>query len=219
MISKFPRWVWVGGGVLAFSAGMTNAIAFLSVFHQAATHMTGIFSHLSISLLEQNRPHIYEAALSILFFLAGAVTSGIIIRDAHLQLGRSYGQALALESGLLFLSALTFQKVPLWGAYLACMASGLQNALASNFSGAILRTTHLTGIVTDLGVLIGHKIRGANADLPRIKLFSILIFSFTFGGYFGALFHSWWNVSAMFAPAVVIGASAAGYTILRTKQA
>lgn len=217
MISKFPRWVWLGGGALTFSAGLVNAVAFLNVSHQAATHVTGIVSHLSIAVYEQDKARATEAFFSALFFLSGAILSGMIIRDGHLKMGRRYGAALSLESCLLFASAAAFRKAPVLGGYLACMASGLQNGLVSNYSGAILRTTHLTGIFTDLGVLVGHWFRGMAIDFRRVKLFLILIFSFTAGGFLGAFLFRLWDVDAMLVPASLIAAAALVYYLLQHK--
>lgn len=215
MISKLPKWVWLGGAVLAFSAGMINAVAFLGFFHQAATHMTGIFSHLSIALYHQDLAGISQTLWILLSFLLGAVLSGIILRDAQLKMGRRYGGALALESFLLFAAAFQFRAHSVTGEYFAAMAAGLQNAMASTYSGAIIRTTHLTGVLTDLGVLIGHWVRGIPIDGRRIKLFLILLLSFAAGGYLGALLYSLWNTDAMFAPACVIGLCAVIYSFLQ----
>lgn len=207
----------IGGGVLAFSAGMVNVIALLGFAHQAATHVTGLFSRLSISLFQGDPGGIQQTFLVILSFLIGAVISGVIIRDAQLKLDSRYTWTLALECILLVLSTAFFYRGSILGECFAAMAAGLQNAMASTYSGAIIRTTHLTGVMTDLGVLIGHWIHGIKIDARRIKLFATLIVSFLAGGFLGAVFFSRWNVFSMLMPAAVIGCSAVGFSFFQKK--
>ncbi len=215
MISKLPKWVWLGGAVLACVAGMVNAIAFLSFTHQAATHVTGIFTHLSIGLFDLGSDHAKEAALMLLSFFFGAFMCGCIIHDGHLKMGRRYGAALALESVLLFASAAGFVLHSVWGERLAAMAAGLQNAMVSTYSGAIVRTTHMTGILTDFGAMLGQMSRGLKVDPRRLKLLALLMASFTAGGFLGVLFYGRWEYLAMLVPATAVAVLAAGYLLIR----
>ena len=92
-------------------------------------------------------------ALCILaaFFL-GCLASGAIIRQSSLRLGRRYGVALTVEAGLLLLAGLFLRREANVGDYLAAMACGLQNAMVTTYSGSARRTTHITGMVTDLAL-------------------------------------------------------------------
>lgn len=219
MISKLPKWVWLGGGVLACVAGMVNAIAFLSFTHQAATHVTGIFTHLSIGLFDLESERTREAAFMILSFFFGAFLCGCIIHDGHLKMGRRYGGAMALESALLFASTAGFVLHSVWGERLAAMAAGLQNAMVSTYSGAIVRTTHMTGILTDLGAMMGQLVRGLKIDVLRLRLLALLMLSFTLGGVLGVLFYGRWEYLAMLVPASAVAASAVGYLLIRRSSA
>lgn len=215
MVHKLPRWIWIGGAVLATAAGMVNAIAFLSFVQQAATHMTGIFTHLSIGLLDRDPAHARDAAMMLASFFFGAMLCGMIIHDGHLKMGRRYGFALAVESGLLLASTAGFILHSLWGERLAAMAAGLQNAMVSTYSGSIVRTTHMTGILTDLGAITGQAARGLKVDPLRFRLLAILAFSFVAGGVLGALFFRWWGYLAMLVPAATVGCTAVGYLMIR----
>jgi uncharacterized membrane protein YoaK (UPF0700 family) len=207
--------VWVGAAALSFSSGMINVIALSGFAHKAATHMTGIASAFSIALSKHEAGAASGAFLILLSFFLGAFISGVIIRDGHLKMGRRYGFALAVESGLLFLATFFFMKNSIWGEYFACAAAGLQNALASTYSGTIVRTTHLTGILTDLGALAGNRAYGLPVETKRFKLLSIILISFVGGGFLGSLAYDRWNASAMLLPALMIGASALGYEFFR----
>lgn len=211
MIHVLPRWVWFGGAVLAAVAGMVNAIAFMSFTHQAATHMTGIFTHLSIGLLDLESERTREAFLMLLSFFTGAALCGMIIHDGHLKMGRRYGLALGIEAALLLCATFGFHFQSAWGERLAAMAAGLQNAMVSTYSGSIVRTTHMTGILTDLGSILGQRLRGLRVDPLRAKLLSILAVSFVAGGVLGA-----WSVGrlgalAMLIPSGVVAAAAVVY--------
>lgn len=217
-LSKFPRWILIGAGILSFVSGLVNAIAILGFTHHAATHMTGLFSQAGIALFQNQSSVLIETGAILFSFLAGAVLTGMILRDAHLKMGRHYEWVLTIECALLFLSAWGFDKQMIWGEYCAAMAAGLQNAMASLYSGAIIRTTHLTGILTDLGVLLGRRLIGGTSDKQRIVLFLTLILAFTTGGFLGAWLHSMIGVSAMFFPAIIVGFCGIAYRNLRTKD-
>lgn len=219
MISKLPKWVWLGGAVLAFSAGMVNVIALLGFAHKAATHVTGIFSLFSISIFEAHWENFYQTFFVIFSFFTGSFIAGILIRDAHLRMGRRYGAALAIECGLLLMATYGFVRGWIFGEYFASMAAGLQNAMASTYSGAIIRTTHLTGILTDFGVLIGNKFAGVSTDRKRIALLAIILSSFTCGGLLGAFSYHLLGALAMVVPAIIIGVSAVAYEIFRRRIA
>lgn len=110
--------------------------------------------------------------------------------------------------------------LPKWGwvgAGVLALAAGLQNAMVSNYSGAIIRTTHLTGVLTDLGVLIGHLLQGLKVDKARLKLFISILRSFILGGVAGAFFYRHWLGYAMFVPAGVIGFAALFYEMMRRR--
>ncbi len=215
MASKLQNWAWVGAATLTFSAGMVNVIALLSFTHKAATHVTGVTSSLSIALSRLEYSGSAQAMCMLLSFFGGAFLSGAIIRDGHLKMGRRYGVALAIEACFLFLATYFFVNGIVLGEYLACLAAGLQNGLASAYSGTIVRTTHLTGIVTDLGVLMGNRARGIVIDARKFKLLTIILVSFIVGGLAGSVVYQLVGSWAMLLPSVIITLSAGGYELIR----
>ena len=72
-----------------------------------------------------------------------------------------------------------FERVHLLGALLAAMACGLQNAMVTTYSGALVRTTHLSGMFTDLGIGLGHLLRGLPLPVRRLSLSALIIGGFT----------------------------------------
>ncbi len=110
----------------------------------------------------------------------------MIVRDTSLQLGQRYGVALLVESALLLAAIPLIHDHANLGLWLMAGASGLQNAMVTTFSGAVVRTTHMTGIVTDLGILLGHRLRGLAVDGLRARLYLLLFGAFLGGGFAGA---------------------------------
>ena len=153
-----PRWVWVGAGLLACVAGMVNVVGYLGFEHQAVTHLTGTTTLLGEAVARRDLRAISHLGGVALAFMAGAAISGMIVQDSTLRLGRRYGVALVLESVLLFAAIPLFKQGHLAGALLAAMACGLQNAMATTYSGAVIRTSHLSGMFTDLGIGLGQSL-------------------------------------------------------------
>ena len=215
MITKLPKWIVVGGSVLAFIAGMINAVGFLGLYHQGITHLTGTTSLLGIAVAQGDGAGTLHLVAFIASFVAGAVLSGIIIQDSTLKLGRRYGVALVVESLLLFAAIPLLSRGLFAGDCLASSACGLQNAMVSTFSGASLRTTHMSGVFTDLGVFIGHWVRGIPVDFRRLRLWLLLIFSFGAGGTAGAGLFTRFNYNTLFVPAALTGLAGLAYGIYR----
>ena len=212
MVHKLDAWAWIGGGALAGIAGMINAIGYLSYSHQAVTHLTGTTSLLAIALQAAEFASALHLGLVMLAFLLGAALSGFIIQRQSLRLGRRYGAALACEGLLLLLAALLMRRQLEAGSYLASAACGLQNAMASTYGGAVLRTTHVTGIVTDLGSAVGHALRGLEVDWLRMRLYLVVLGGFASGGLLGAVLFHHAGTDALFYPATLTLIVALGYT-------
>jgi uncharacterized membrane protein YoaK (UPF0700 family) len=191
------------GRSLAFVAGAANAGGFLAV-GQYTSHMSGIVSSLAdyVALGDFN---VAVAGLSsLLSFLLGAATSAILInwgRRRHLQ--SQYAMPLMLEASLLLLfgflgSNLESHRVLFVPATvcLLCYVMGLQNAMITKVSKAEIRTTHVTGLVTDIGIELGklfywnvgampgNLVRG---DRQKLGLLGSLLLSFLVGGLTGAV--------------------------------
>lgn len=218
MISKLPRWIWAGAWALAFVAGMVNVTGLLGFEHQAVTHLTGTTSLLAAALAKLDGEGIVHYAAVIGSFLAGTVLSGFIIQDTTLQLGRRYGVALLLESFLLCAAVPLLRQGSDAGVYAASCACGLQNAMVSTYSGAVIRTTHISGMFTDLGIFLGHALRGLPVDARRLRLCVIVISGFLSGGVAGTLAFQRLAYGALFVPAFLTASIAAAYWVYRSHR-
>jgi uncharacterized membrane protein YoaK (UPF0700 family) len=201
MISKLPKWVWAGAWVLAFDAGIVNVAGLMGFEHQAITHLTGSTSLLGISVATLDVRSILHFAAILGSFVGGTVLSGLIIQDGALQLGRRYGIALILESAMLCAAVPLLEHQLASGLYCAACACGLQNAMMTTYSGTVIRTTHLSGMFTDLGIFFGHALRGQAVDLKRMRMCFLIISGFFTGGVIGALAYQSLAAATLFIPA------------------
>lgn len=215
MIRQLPRWAWIGGGLLALAAGCINAVGYLCYRHQPITHLTGTSTVLGIAIAHGDLPEVLHWALTILSFLLGAMTSGFIVEQRTLQLGSRYGFVLMLESLLLFVATPLIHDEMDLGLYLASAACGLQNAMVSTYSGATLRTTHLSGIFTDLGIYLGQRLRGLNVDILRIHVCLLVAGHFILGATLGTVGYVYMHERVLLIPAALTGTVGMGYAVYR----
>lgn len=214
-LRRLPRWAWYGTGVLAFIAGLVNAAGYLGFRHQSLSNMTGNDSLLGLALGQGEGDEALHWALTIMAFVAGAVLSGIIVQKSTLKLGRRYGVALVLESMLLFASVPLLDASSSIGLYLASMAVGLQNGMVTTYSGTLIRTTHVTGFFTDLGVYIGHYLRGLPVDTLRMRVTILVAGSFMLGSAGGAVLFPFMGERTLLIPAALTGVCGLGYGLYR----
>jgi uncharacterized membrane protein YoaK (UPF0700 family) len=213
VISKLPRWVEYGSFVLALVAGLINAIGLLGFKHQSISHLSGTATLLGTGLVHSDFMDTHYLFLILVSFLIGAAISGYFLRSGALKLGRNYSRLLFLEAILLVFSVQFLTSDSLSGHYLASAACGLQNALATTYSGAVVRTTHVTGIFTDLGIMIGAKLRGEGFDNRKAFLFLLIIVGFIIGGTLGAYGFNALRFNALYIPAGICVLLALSYSI------
>ena len=191
------------GFVLAFVAGAINAGGFLAV-HQYTSHMTGIVSAMADNLVLGAYDLVLGGAGGLLSFLLGAACSAIMVNYSRRR--RMHGEfalPLLLEAFLLLcfgllgaqLAAVAGLFVPVT-VMLLCFIMGLQNALITKLSKADIRTTHITGIVTDIGIELGKSLywnaSGSSKQPPvqvnrsKLQMLTVLALSFFSGGVVGA---------------------------------
>lgn len=192
------------GIMLAFVAGGMNAGGFLAV-GQYTSHMTGIVAGASDNLALGNLHLVAAAIIAMISFMIGAGVSAILInwgrRNAR---PRQYAFPIAIEALLLLgFGALgsVWQHQPGFvaiAAPLLCFIMGLQNATITKISGARMRTTHVTGIVTDIGIELGklaywHRnhekdaILVVKADTKKLAMLAEVLGMFALGGVVGAI--------------------------------
>lgn len=192
------------GLALAFVAGAINAGGFLAVA-QYTSHMTGIVSALADHLALGSYDLLWSGFGALAAFLLGAVCSSVMVNHARQRRMNSlYALPLLLEAALLLsfgvfgsrLASIERLSVPAT-VMLLCFIMGLQNAVISKLSRSEIRTTHITGTVTDMGIELGKVVfRNASGTLPpdrvvanwnKLRFLTSLAACFFLGGVVGAL--------------------------------
>jgi uncharacterized membrane protein YoaK (UPF0700 family) len=190
------------GSVLAFVAGAANAGGFLAV-GQYTSHMTGMLSSLADHLVLGQMALAAASLGAVLAFLLGAMsTAGLVNWGLRHQLRSAYGLPLLVEASLLLVFGLFGAAISLFTTLflpltvvLLCFIMGLQNAVITKISHSVIRTTHVTGLLTDFGIELGklvyvntandaHPVR---ANRERLRVHGQLILCFFAGGLAGAL--------------------------------
>lgn len=213
-----PRWVWAGAWALAFVGGSVNVVGLLGFEHQAVTHLTGTTTLLAAAMADWNWSQVLHLAVVIASFVAGTVLSGFMIQNSTLQLGRRYSVALVLESIMLCGAVPLLNQGSNFGIYLASGACGLQNAMVSTYSGAVIRTTHVSGMFTDLGIFLGHALRGLEVDKWRLRLCVLVITGFLCGAVEGAVAFHHLRYAALLIPAGLTVVAAVVYDFYLLKR-
>ena len=188
-IQARPGWVLLGGCMLAFLASAVNA-DFMIRIGVSVSHLTGDLSRITLETVKVGGHWSPEAAVlcfSLIGFVGGAATSGFFIHHPTLELGRPYGRSVITIGLLLIVCHFLAESSVLATCFIAAWACGMQNALATRYRGLILRTTHITGLLTDLGQLIGMRLRGHPIELWKITTPLALATSFAAGAAMGAI--------------------------------
>ena len=182
--------------MLSFVSGIVNITGLLSI-GTLTTNITGHFAFFSEEITKSS----YWSALLYLFyifsFLLGAFASNIIM-ELLLSRKKSTSYAAPIFIEMMLLAAvgyfLDFPAVPeetflIAGALLFAM--GLQNALVTKVSGSVVRTTHLTGVFTDLGIELSLLFFRNNNEIKVLKksifLKLVIVLFFLVGGIMGGL--------------------------------
>ena len=190
------------GVVLCFVAGATNAGGFLAV-GRYTSHMTGIVSSIADDLVLGNLTVAVTGVFSFLAFVLGAMCTAVLVNwGFQHRLRSSYSLPLLLESVVLLLfglfgaalNSMASIFVPLT-VVLLCFMMGLQNAVITKISKAEIRTTHITGLVTDMGIELGKWVylnrlqepAPVRANRERLRIHASLLLGFLLGGLVGAL--------------------------------
>ncbi|MEY4753182.1 MAG: hypothetical protein RJA44_857 [Pseudomonadota bacterium] len=193
------------GSVLAFVAGAVNAGGFLAV-QRYTSHITGIVSSIADNVVLGELFLAMAGVSSLLAFVTGAGVTAVLINWARRrELQGEYALSLMLEAALLLLFGLLGANLELYvdvfvpsTVLLLCFIMGLQNAIITKISQAEIRTTHMTGIVTDLGIefgrllywnrsVDGNAIHPVRANRDKLQIHLTILGLFFGGGLVGAL--------------------------------
>jgi uncharacterized membrane protein YoaK (UPF0700 family) len=195
--------------LLCLTAGFINAAGFLA-FAVLTTNVTGHAALLAINIASGQFRATRMVALWLLLFLAGAFLSSLYISKVGRNKSFAYTMPIVFIIIILLFVAIfghhynnTLPETEYFAGSLL-FAMGMQNAMVSMISGSVVRTTHLTGMFTDLGIDLAeafHSYKNMNALLKsRIILRLVIIISFLSGGIIGSLVFLQSGFNAFYTP-------------------
>jgi len=216
---------------LAWVAGYTNVVA-LVASGLAVSNLTATTTRVGESIGTGDLAAVGLLGWVLGWFLLGAFVSGLLATLARVRgWGRVHGWPMAIEAVTLTVFAVCIEVFAehraspdevmsghlLWVTTASgCFSMGLQNATITRISGGVVRTTHVTGVITDLGLELAKAVvppapaadapetprgwRGWVATHQRLVLLSCILASFLFGGMLAPLAYRLMEGWMMFAP-------------------
>jgi len=193
--------IWM---LMAFQGGLLNIGGFMAC-HRFVSHVTGFATFFGFEVSQGKERQAWGMLAVPLFFLFGAMLSGQLV-DIRLKLHKkpkyyiSFGWVFLLTA-IVFIGGFlghfgTFgEPLESFHGYallmFLCLICGIQNGTITSVSKSVIRTTHLTGITTDLGIglvrLFNHRKLGDHTENEQKATFMRLgiIFFFGFGSVVG----------------------------------
>ena len=185
--------------LLSFVAGIVNVTGFLSI-QRLTTNVTGHFAFFVDEIFKLNFGQGFGYFLYIFFFFLGSFVSGFLIElISRKDTNNIFVLPTLIESFALILAAFFGTQLILINpdllAFFLLFAMGLQNALVTKISNSVVRTTHLTGLFTDLGIELSQLFFYKKKEqkyklLSSIRLRFTIISFFFFGGIAGGVFYT-----------------------------
>lgn len=186
--------------ILAFVAGGINSVGFLAYGYFSA-NMTGNVSLVSELLSDWKLRAAAAFFTIVLMFITGAFLASLFIQmGKRHRLKTVYALTLGFEGAILMLVGIYVSVLPdtvngFTIVSLLALSMGIQNAASTRISGARVRTTHVSGLATDIGVGLA-LLWGAKEDVQRdeiatrLRLHAATILAFAVGGVVGALMYT-----------------------------
>ena len=206
--------------MLAFQGGMINAGGYMAV-HRFVSHVTGFATLFGIEFFQKDITLAFGMLMGPLFFLIGAMISAWFIERRRL---RSYYPQYGIVFSFIILNLILVSFGGHFGffgqfgeefnygrdyalLFILSLTCGLQNAVISSVSGAIIRTTHLTGPTTDLGIGLVHLWTERHTHNKKL-IFATwcrlgIITSFIIGSLFGAFIFIKWHFLGFISPVFI----------------
>lgn len=200
------------GIVLSVAAGACNAIAFAKFLYYVS-HVSGSATGIGLRYEKLQDGDWLEPLWLVVYFIIGSFLCGLIVHSNGMRLGQArYEVVLFLVAAMELVCWIHDLAHPEWLA----AAMGVQNAMITSWSTAVVRTTHMTGTATDLGSSAGRIVmrfirlsihmededwNQHVADRKKLVLMILLLLSFIAGGYIGSVGYKNYGKHALLIPA------------------
>ncbi len=181
------------GVVLALVAGAMNAGGFVAI-GQFTSHMTGMIAMIADDITRGITGFITTGVIVITCFILGAAASTILIAwGRRNRRTRQFVYPVVAEILLILvfggvgLVSLRVPQVAIILMPILGFMMGFQNATITRISDARIRTTHMTGMVTDIGMELGHVFSKSGPNWTSLRIHTGLVASFFMGSLLGGI--------------------------------
>ncbi|KAL3906962.1 MAG: hypothetical protein SGARI_003763 [Bacillariaceae sp.] len=189
--------------ILSFNSGLSNGISLSGMLtppevtwdQQSTSGFTGVYTASALALADKSQEiegFAHEVffrfqVFMILSFIAGSCISALLNpRPTPWRLAPMYAPTFLIGSIFMCIAAVisvTEQDGRDHFFYFVAAANGIQNGISSMYSSNLIRTTHLTGTTTDIGLFIGQRLRGNKTNVWKLRILIGLALSFWMGGF------------------------------------
>ena len=204
------------GALTAFSAGMVNVVSVI-IFFAFTSNVTGHYAILAEEVAKGNWNQVFVVLTWIfMFFIGNFISNFIIINLNEKNSYIAHSTPLVIEMICLFAVGTYgafFYKETLWETEIMVgimlLAMGLQNGLTASISNFSIKTTHLTGLTTDLGILASlytqKKYRENKALKDKRKILLSIVTAYLLGGVFAGVVYLKIEFFVFYVACLVIG--------------
>lgn len=218
------------GFILSFVAGWVNVCNLIATTN-VTSHHTGTATWLGRWIgegkigVEDGNNWAWFYVIILLCFISGAAMPPMVLVQKEFHSTPVYGY-LMIVIGCLFLFNMVFFELASnlhdtgnfdfnlnfytsgyqqAGIYISSFACGIQNALCTQLTGAVVRTTHVTGLCTDVGMEIGRILKKhPNAAPWKLRVLLPILIGFITGCALGCKFYELMYVEALAVPGVMM---------------
>ncbi len=211
--TRTPRHNLGIASLLSFVAGLVNVVGFFSV-QRLTTNVTGHFAFFVDEVFKLNFTDAFHLALFVFYFFFGAFFANFTVETySRIRENETYVFPIITEAVILIVIALTgnylIQVNPDVIAYSLLFAMGMQNSLVTSISRSVVRTTHLTGLFTDMGIefsqLFFYKDQSHKRRLLRsIRLRLTIIAMFFCGGLSGGVLFEHFGIRTLIVGSIIL---------------
>lgn len=191
-VLKFQLVSWIF--LLTFVAGFMNIASVLTV-SMTTSHHTGNLTNMVIQVATGDFSRLLSAITVLASYFVGTIFSGFLFPDQRFKAKIRYSW-IQIFCGFL-LSTVAIFHLRYWMILaIVPFILGLQNGMFVFYKGIIVRTTHMTGNITDAGLAIGRVLAGRKSELWKVRFQLMNVISFVGGGFLGkfVFLYTDWNI-------------------------
>jgi uncharacterized membrane protein YoaK (UPF0700 family) len=175
------NWVIFSQILFTLNSGFLNLITFNSCYQLPSSHVTGLITRSAIEIFNSNYTMFGIVCSNYLMYLLGTIISGYFLEITEFVLTLNHFYMIGLQILILILLTLNYFNC-LLVLLLSSLALGLQNGISSSLSNHSLRSTHFTGLTTDIGMCLGQMMKKNYENSFKFLIWISSLLSYFLGG-------------------------------------